>query len=45
MKLRFYNAQILTMESTEIFSGEVHTDGDTIIYIGKEKKDGSFDAK
>ena len=43
MKLRFYNAQILTMESTEIFSGEVHTDGDTIIYIGKEKKDGSFD--
>ncbi len=43
MKLRFYNAQILTMENTEIFSGEVHTDGDTITYIGKEKRDGSFD--
>ncbi len=43
MKLRFYNAAILTEAGKDIFSGEIHTDGDTITYIGTEKRDGSFD--
>ncbi len=43
MKLRFYNASVLNMESLDIFTGEVHTDGDTITYIGKEKREGKFD--
>ncbi len=43
MKLRFYNASVLSMESLEIYSGEVHTDGDTITYVGKEKREGAFD--
>lgn len=43
MKLRFYNAAILTKAGEEIFSGEIHTDGDTIAYIGTERGDGVFD--
>ncbi len=35
MKIRLYNAKILTMEDDkEIFSGEVHTDGNIISYVG-----------
>ena len=40
MKLRFYNASILTMEDMEIRSGEVWTDGDTITYVGESKPAG-----
>ncbi len=36
MNLRLYNAKILTMETDEILTGEIHTDGDTIIYVGEE---------
>lgn len=43
MKLRFYNASVLSMETLDIYSGEVHTDGDTITYAGTEKRNGSFD--
>ncbi|MBP1561873.1 MAG: amidohydrolase [Oscillospiraceae bacterium] len=43
MKLRFYNALILTEVGKELFSGEVCTDGDTITYIGTEKQDGQFE--
>ena len=38
MKTRIYNARILTMEEgKEIFEGEIHIDGDTIIYVGEAK--------
>lgn len=37
MKLRFYNAKILTMQDDKVISGELHTDGDRISYIGAEK--------
>ena len=30
MKIRFYNAKILTMQSEDIITGELHTDGDKI---------------
>ncbi len=48
MKLRFYNASVLTEAGKDIFNGEVHTDGDKITYVGtesfgNEKKDGQFD--
>ena len=43
MKIRFYNASVLTEAGKDIFSGEVHTDGDKITYVGTEKKDGQFD--
>ncbi len=43
MKLRFYNASVLSMDSLEIYSGELHTDGDIITYVGKEKREGKFD--
>ena len=44
MKIRFYNAKILTMDKgTDIIEGELHTDGDTISYIGGEKGGESFD--
>lgn len=38
-KLRFYNALILTAEDMKYRNGEVWTDGDTITYVGEEKKD------
>ncbi len=38
MKLRFYNAKIMTMADDKIINGELHTDGGKISYIG-EKKD------
>lgn len=41
MKTRIYNARILTMEpGRPIFDGEVHIDGDTVIYAGAEKNSG-----
>ncbi|MBR4097181.1 MAG: amidohydrolase [Oscillospiraceae bacterium] len=43
MKLRFYNAALLTEAGKDIFNGEIHTDGDRITYVGTEKKDGQFD--
>lgn len=43
MKLRFYNASVLTEAGKDIFNGEVHTDGDKIIYVGTEKGNGQFD--
>lgn len=43
MKLRFYNADLLTEAGKDIFNGEIHTDGDRITYIGSEKGDGQFD--
>lgn len=36
MKIRFYNARILTMEeNAEIFEGELHTEESRITYVGK----------
>ena len=43
MKLRFYNAKILTMQDENIINGELHVDGDKISYIGAEKSDEKFD--
>ncbi len=43
MKIRFYNASVLTEAGKEIFNGEVHTDNDRIVYVGTEKGDGTFD--
>lgn len=43
MKLRFYNAKILTMENEEIVTGELCTDGGKISYVGKEVQSGDFD--
>ena len=35
MRIRFYNARILTMEpGKEIFSGELHVEDDHITYVG-----------
>lgn len=37
MKIRFYNARVLSMkEGEDIFKGEVHTDGDRITYAGPD---------
>ena len=43
MKLRFYNAKILTMESENIFTGELHTDNDKISFVGENAPTGDFD--
>ena len=44
MKIRFYNAKILTMQSEDIVTGELHTDGDKITFAGSENiPQGSFD--
>ena len=42
MRLRFYNAKILTMEDENIIEGELHTDNERISYIGTAKP-GEFD--
>lgn len=42
MKLRFYNAKILTMQDDKIIEGELHTDNGKISHIGVEKA-GEFD--
>ena len=47
MKIRLYNARILSMkENEDIFSGELHIDGNRISYVGKSDGapgDASFD--
>lgn len=44
MKLRFYNAKILTMNDDRIIEGELHTDGGRISYVGApESEAGAFD--
>ncbi|MCH5196411.1 MAG: amidohydrolase [Oscillospiraceae bacterium] len=43
MKLRFYNAKILTMENDKIVEGELHTENGKISYIGEQAQNGSFD--
>ncbi len=44
MKIRYYNAKIMTMENDcSIIEGELHTDGDRIVYIGTENKNSDFD--
>lgn len=45
MKIRFYNARILTMKDSSITEGELWTDNDRISYIGpsKDTADLSFD--
>ena len=43
MKLRFYNAKILTMENENIINGELCTDGGRISYVGEERQNGDFD--
>ena len=40
MKLRFYNARILTMKDSELIKGELHTDEDKITYIGEKPLEG-----
>lgn len=43
MKIRFYNAKILTMEE-EVFEGELWVENDKICYVGKETEQGeTFD--
>ncbi len=44
MKIRYYNAKIMTMTDNEcsITEGELHTENDAIIYVGKAKE-GEFD--
>ena len=45
MKIRFYNARIITAEkNSSIISGELHVENDIISYVGDEKKsDANFD--
>ncbi|MCM1166530.1 MAG: amidohydrolase [Lachnospiraceae bacterium] len=43
MKLRFYNAKILTMESENIIEGELCTDGGGISYVGAERASSGYD--
>lgn len=43
MRLRFYNAKILTMENDNIIQGELHTDNGAISYIGDNAPKGEFD--
>lgn len=44
MKIRFYNAKILTMNGNfDIIEGELHTDNDKISYIGKPMNGDYFD--
>ncbi len=44
MKIRYYNAKILTMQNEEVITGELHTDGDVISYVGAEPPaGGDFD--
>lgn len=41
-KLRFYNANILSVKDMTISSGELHTCGDTITYVGSNPPKGDF---
>lgn len=45
MRIRFYNARILTMrENEDIFTGELHTEGNRITYVGhsEDAPEGDF---
>ena len=41
MKIRFYNARILTMQDMNLLDGELHVSDGKITYIGPENKAGS----
>lgn len=43
MKIRFYNAKILTMTDESITQGELHTDGARITYVGAPNGADGFD--
>ena len=44
MKIRFYNARILTMvDGQDMFNGELVVEDNKIAYVGCDKQDGSFD--
>lgn len=43
MKLRFYNAKILTMQNEKIIEGELHTDESKISFVGENAPKGEFD--
>lgn len=43
MKLRFYNAKIISMENENIISGELCTNGSNISYVGSESQKDEFD--
>lgn len=43
MKLRFYNAKILTMENENIIEGELCSDGGKITYVGAERDSDGYD--
>ena len=45
MKTRFYHARILTMDGTPMFTGELITDGDTILSVGTGRSEGTFDSE
>lgn len=43
MKLRFYNAKILTMENENIIEGELCTEDGRITYVGANRTSGGYD--
>lgn len=43
MKLRFYNAKILTMENENIIEGELCTENGRITYVGANRTSGGYD--
>lgn len=46
MRIRFYNARIMTAETDcSIIEGELHTNGDVIEFIGETKQNGNDDIK
>lgn len=44
MRTRYYNARILTMvPGQDLFEGEVHVEGNRIVYVGEKTEGGNFD--
>ena len=43
MRIRFYNARILTMEENKIFDGELVTNDKTIEFVGDKAPAGNYD--
>ncbi len=43
MKLRFYNAKILTMQDDKLIEGELHTDNGKISFVGENAPKSGFD--
>ncbi len=39
MKIRLYNAKIMASPSENIFDGEIHIDGERIVYVGTTRND------